>query len=121
MLAVAYAEAGEHLVVLMPGLVQTEHAWRYRRSRDIPIEPDYGLRLATELGVSPLYVRHNSGHPLATKGEALAGLLDEVVREWPVSAHHLDLLNHPEVHRALLGWLGPDGSGPRPAAPVEPR
>jgi len=57
----AYPTSSGHLVLLMPGLGETEHAWRFRRSRREPADPDYGVRLAADLDATPLYLRYNTG------------------------------------------------------------
>jgi len=93
-LARAHPAAGDHLVLLVPGLVETEHAWRYRRSRDTPADPDYGQRLAADLGASPLYLRYNTGLPLATNGERLSRLLEAVRVAWPTPVRRIDLVGH---------------------------
>jgi hypothetical protein len=95
-LARAHPAASDHLVLLIPGLVETEHAWRYRRSRssDVPADPDYGVRLAADLGVSALYLRYNTGLPLATNGTRLSLLLEELVAAWPTPVRRIDLIGH---------------------------
>ncbi|HEX4360709.1 MAG TPA: hypothetical protein VH141_24460 [Pseudonocardia sp.] len=95
-LALAYPGAGDHLVLLVPGLVETEHAWRYRRSRsrDVPADPDYGQRLAADLGASPLYLRYNTGLPLAANGARLSELLEAVLVAWPTPVRRIDLIGH---------------------------
>lgn len=113
-LADAYPDAGGHLVVLVPGLVETEHAWRYRRSRDVPADPDYGARLQADLGASPLYVRCHTGRPVAVNGAELAALLEAVLAGWPVPVTRIDLVGHSMggliirsacAHGAGSGWL----------------
>jgi hypothetical protein len=113
-LADAHPAASDHLVLLVPGLVETEHAWRYRRSEsrsesrsgpgsgsrsgsrsgDVPADPDYGQRLAVDLGVSPLYLRYNTGLPLATNGTRLSLLLEALVAAWPTPVRRIDLIGH---------------------------
>jgi len=101
-LARAHPAASDHLVLLIPGLVETEHAWRYRRSGSgsgsgsgsAPAEPDYGQRLGTDLGVSPLYLRYNTGLPLATNGARLSLLLEALVAAWPTPVRRIDLIGH---------------------------
>lgn len=93
-LRAAYPTASDHLVLLVPGLGETEHAWRFRRSRRHPVVPDYGRRLGVDLGVSPLYLRYNTGRPLATSGTELSKLLDAVVEHWPVAVRRIDLIGH---------------------------
>lgn len=93
-LRAAYPAAGEHLVLLLHGLGETEHAWRYRRSRQRPADPDYGKRLAADLGATPLYLRYNTGQPLTASGAALSNLLDELLERWPVPVARIDLIGH---------------------------
>jgi len=90
----AYPRAGDHLVLLVPGLGETEHAWRFRRSRRAPIVPDYGSRLAAELGICPLYLRYNTGQPLVTSAARLSELLENIVVSWPVPVRRIDLVGH---------------------------
>ena len=63
-------EVGPRVVVFLHGLFETEHAWG-RKS--------YGIRLERDLGLSPLYVRFNTGLRISENGRALAALLDELV------------------------------------------
>jgi pimeloyl-ACP methyl ester carboxylesterase len=58
------------VVVFVHGLFETEHAWG-RKS--------YGSRLADDLGLTPLYVRFNTGRHISENGRSLAALLDELV------------------------------------------
>ena len=75
---------GPRLVVLVHGLMETEHAWR------LGGRPTYGARLARDLGVTPLYVRYNSGRHISENGRALAELLDAVAA-WPVPVEEIAL------------------------------
>ncbi|WP_051580346.1 esterase/lipase family protein [Pseudonocardia acaciae] len=93
-LRAAYPAAGGHLVLLVPGLGETEHAWRFRRSRREPERPDYGTRLAADLAATPLYLRYNTGRPLAVSAEALSELLAALVERWPVPVRRIDLIGH---------------------------
>ena len=49
-------------------------AARRRQGRE-----DYGARLARDLGVTPVYVRYNSGRHISENGRSLAELLEAVV------------------------------------------
>lgn len=93
-LRVAYPDASPHLVLLVPGLGETEHAWRFRRSRRVPAGPDYGVRLAADLGATPLYLRYNTGRRLATSAEALSDLVHGLLAQWPVPVRRIDLIGH---------------------------
>jgi pimeloyl-ACP methyl ester carboxylesterase len=67
---------GPRVVVFVHGLFETEHAWG-RNS--------YGARLADDLGLTPLYVRFNTGRHISESGRSLAALLDELVEAHQVS------------------------------------
>ncbi len=68
-----FVAATPRLVVFLHGLAETEFAWRYGGG------PSYGDRLAERLGVTPVYIRFNSGLHISENGAALAALLDELV------------------------------------------
>ncbi len=78
------------LVVLVHGLCHDERAWR----RGGAGRPDYGARLARDLGVVPLYVRYNSGLNVSTNGRALSRALEEFVAAWPVPVEELALVGY---------------------------
>ncbi len=64
---------GPRVVVLVHGLMCTESEWR------MPDGSDYGSLLARDFGYTPLYVRYNSGRPIAENGDELARLLEALV------------------------------------------
>jgi alpha-beta hydrolase superfamily lysophospholipase len=84
----AYPGAGPRLVVLVHGLMETEHAWR-RGGREA-----YGARLARDLGCTPLEVRYNSGRHVSENGRSLAELLEAVAAAWPVAIDQIALVGH---------------------------
>src|SRR5690349_6664869 len=71
------------LVVLVHGLMCTETIW------DFPEGGDYGAWLARDLGYTPLYVRYNSGLPIAENGAALSHLLQTLAGSWPLPIEEL--------------------------------
>jgi pimeloyl-ACP methyl ester carboxylesterase len=60
---------GPRLAVFVHGLFETEHAWGFGGG------PRYGDRLP---GWTPVYVRYNTGRPIAENGRELAERLDEL-------------------------------------------
>lgn len=96
-LAEAFPEAGDTLVVFLHGLCETEHYWD-RRSR--PKRADgtstlpYGARLASDAGWTPVYVRANTGVPIAEAGVALSALLTRLVAAWPIDVRRIALVGH---------------------------
>jgi pimeloyl-ACP methyl ester carboxylesterase len=73
------------VAVFLHGLGETEHAWG-RNS--------YGARLHAELGITPVFVRFNSGRHISDNGAALAALLDELVAGWAGEVESLALVGH---------------------------
>lgn len=53
-----------------------------------------GEALATELGYTTLYLRYNTGLPIANNGQELAGLLENLLRNWPVEVSDLAIVGH---------------------------
>lgn len=87
-LAGVYPSAGPKLAVLVHGVMCTETVWLFRDGSD------YGSKLQVELGIMPLYVRYNSGLPIAESGVALAKLLEELVESYPVPLEEIVLIGY---------------------------
>jgi hypothetical protein len=95
--AAAYPHATGELVVFVHGLCETEHYWDRRsrpRAADGSTAPSYGARLAADEGWTPLYVRANTGLPIAESGVALSALLTRLVDAWPVEVRRIALVGH---------------------------
>jgi pimeloyl-ACP methyl ester carboxylesterase len=89
-LAAAFPQAGERVVVFVHGLCGSEHSW-------IPTagpELSFGARLESDLGWTPVFIRYNSGLHISESGRSLAGLLEELLRAWPVPVIELALVGH---------------------------
>jgi pimeloyl-ACP methyl ester carboxylesterase len=106
----AVGETPAKIVVLAHGLMCTESVWRMRDGSD------YGTRLATDLGYLPLYLRYNTGLPIAEGGEHLDRVLDRVAASYPRAIEEIAFIGHSmgglimrsACHAACLGeskWL----------------
>lgn len=84
------ADATGRVCVFVHGLMSSERVWAF------PGQPGvtYGERLARDHGVTPVYVRYNTGRHISTNGRDLARRLQELVRCWPVRVRELDLVGH---------------------------
>ncbi len=85
-LAAAFPDATPRIVVFLHGLMETEFAWGVRDT--------YGTRLRQDLGVTPVYVRYNSGRRIADNGRDLSELMDELVESWPCEVEGIALVGH---------------------------
>lgn len=86
-LAARLPDAGPRLVVLVHGLCMNDLQWQ----RD---GHDHGAALARDLGLTPLYLRYNTGLHVSSNGAALAELLEALLAAWPVELQDLTLLCH---------------------------
>ncbi len=55
---------------------------------------NHGLVLATDLGYTPLYLRYNTGLPIAENGRALAEMLESSLRDWPQQLSEFVIVGH---------------------------
>lgn len=98
--AAAFPNAGPTIVVFVHGLVQGEEAWGPRPVVAVPGEPapspddgrPYSERLEKDLGVTPVYVRYNSGLRVSENGKRLSAVLDDLVAAWPVPVEQIALV-----------------------------
>ncbi len=74
-------------LVLIHGLCMNDRQWL----RD---GHDHGAALCRELGYAPLYLRYNSGLPIADNGRQLAAMLEALVDDGPASDVDITLLGH---------------------------
>lgn len=86
----APGEVTPRLAIFIHGLCETDDAWFLWRGRG----PVYGERLRTALAVTPVYLRYNSGRPIAENGQALAELIESIVTESPVPIEEIALIGH---------------------------
>jgi len=90
-LARAYPSATGRLVVLLHGWGETEVCWQRTDSS----ESDSALGRVLEAdGLTPLSVRYNTGRHVSDNGEALAIVLEEAVRHWPVPVEQVAVVGH---------------------------
>lgn len=103
-------EAPPKVVILAHGLMCNESVWRMRDGSD------YGTRLAADFGYLPLYIRYNTGLPIAESGEHLDRVLGRLVASYPRPIQEIAVIGHSmgglvirsACHAACLGessWL----------------
>ena len=94
-LAAAVPTAGDRVVVFIHGLSTTELSWCLDAARNLGA-PDahFGALLERERGLTPVFVRYNTGRTVAESGAALSAALDVLVAGWPVPVAQLVLVGH---------------------------
>jgi pimeloyl-ACP methyl ester carboxylesterase len=89
----AFPEARKRLCVFIHGLGCDEHGWD-------PGEPladakvHFGRELSREFACSSLYLRYNSGLPIAENCARLAVLLEDLLAAWPQPGSELVIIGH---------------------------
>jgi pimeloyl-ACP methyl ester carboxylesterase len=83
-----FPEPSGRLFVFLHGLIETERWWFRAGS------PDFGSRLAADLGGTPLYLRYNSGRHISDNGRDLVQVLSRVVGAWPVPVTEIVVVGH---------------------------
>lgn len=90
-LAAAFPEATGDVAIFLHGLGENDDSWTLRRNEEAET---YGERLADDTDWTPVYLRTNTGLPIAENGAALAGLLDDLVAAWPTEVRRIALVGH---------------------------
>jgi pimeloyl-ACP methyl ester carboxylesterase len=90
-LAAAYPDATGEVVVFLHGLGESDDSWSRPAAG---LEGGYADRLSVEGRWTPVLLRANTGLPIADNGAALAGLLDDLVANWPVPVRRIALVGH---------------------------
>ena len=90
-LASALPDAGKRVCVFIHGLGCNEHSWEID---DPAADTHFGRQLRADFGCTPLYLRYNSGRPIADNGAQLAGLLETLLAAWPQPDCEMLLIGH---------------------------
>jgi hypothetical protein len=91
----AFPAATGRIVVFLHGLTETEDSWGYgaekhHGSRGIT----YGTQLERDLGLTPVYLRYNTGLHISDNGRLLDALIADLVGAWPVPVQDVVLIGH---------------------------
>ena len=82
------------IVVLVHGLSTTELSWSLQADEAFgDPSANYGTLLQDQ-GFTPLFVRYNTGRPIADNGAALSRALGQLLLEWPVEVEQIVLIGH---------------------------
>ena len=85
-----FGQTTSRIAVFVHGLGCSDRSWEAGGTAEVNL----GLALEQLLGYTPLYLRYNSGLPIAENGAALAGLLDVLVRTWRKRKPEFALIGH---------------------------
>ena len=94
-LRAVFPGANGRLAVFLHGLTETEDSWGYGAERhhgDRAVT--YGSQLERDLGLTPVYLRYNTGLHVSENGRSLDALLTALVAAWPVPVQDVVLIGH---------------------------
>ena len=86
-LAQRFPRASGHVVVLIHGLCMNDLQWSRQGH-------EHGALLEQHFGCTTLHLHYNSGRHISINGREFAGLLETLLRAWPVPVQELSLLGH---------------------------
>lgn len=81
------AKRSGKLIVLIHGLCMNDQQWLCNGH-------DHGVALALATGATPVYIRYNTGLPIAENGRQLSQLLTSLVAQWPVAVTDIVVVAH---------------------------
>jgi len=83
------------VAVWVHGLCETDAAWRLKAHEHYGDRAStHGERLRAECGLTPVYLRYNTGLHISANGRSLDALLTELTETWPVPITRLTLIGH---------------------------
>ncbi len=89
----AYPTSDGRLCIFLHGLCCNEASWQFPDEGNIAGQT-YGSLLQDEIGITPLFVRYNTGLPIAENGRRLAGVLNALLAAFPVPIREIVLIGH---------------------------
>lgn len=91
----AYPDANGRLVVFLHGLCESDESWTLASLRHYGDETtSFGSRLQEDLGLTPVWLRYNTGLHVSENGRRFAVLMQALVDEWPVPVEEIVLVGH---------------------------
>jgi pimeloyl-ACP methyl ester carboxylesterase len=87
----AFPTATRRILVFVHGLMGTEFPWSWWAAEN---GGTYGTKLVRDVGLTPVYVRYNTGRHISENGRCLAELIERLVASWPVDVDEVALLGH---------------------------
>jgi pimeloyl-ACP methyl ester carboxylesterase len=85
------AELRPRVAVFIHGLACDESSWRAQGGQRIS---DYGSSLESDLGMSAIYLRYNTGLAVDDNAQALSDLLEQLVQAAPARLREITLIGH---------------------------
>lgn len=82
-----YPKTTGKLLLMIHGSSMNDLQWHHNNH-------NHGEAIALELNATPIYLYYNSGKHISSNGKELAGLLEELLRQWPTAFKELLIISH---------------------------
>lgn len=83
--------ASGKILLMIHGLCMNDLQWRCIENGQ---PHDHGQIIAAALGFTQVHLRYNSGRHISHNGRELAGLLEQLLKNWPVAVEQVCVLAH---------------------------
>jgi pimeloyl-ACP methyl ester carboxylesterase len=83
----ALPSATDRVLVIVHGLCLNDLQWTREGRNGVEA-------VAVERGYTPVYLRYNTGRPIASNGREFAAMLDALVEHWPNPVRELSIVGH---------------------------
>lgn len=90
-LRAAFPAGSKQLCLFLHGLAFDEHCWECGAEQNAV---DFGTQLQADFGLTPVFLRYNTGLPIDDNGTQLAILLEQLLAIWPEPVEELLLIGH---------------------------
>ncbi len=94
----AFPDSAGRLCIFLHGLCCNERSWVFgaadHQGDAKAADVSYGSLLHAEMGFTPLFLRYNTGRPIAENGAHFADLLDALITAFPVPVKEIVLVGH---------------------------
>lgn len=90
-LRAAFPAGSKQLCLFLHGLAFDEHCWECGAEQNVV---DFGTQLQADFGLTPVFLRYNTGLPIDDNGTQLAILLEQLLATWPEPVEELLLIGH---------------------------
>ena len=121
-LQTAFPDATGDVALFVHGLCETDASWRLGAARHYgDSHSTHGSRLQAVTGLTPVYLRYNTGLHISDNGEQLDDLLAQLVKHWPVPLTRLTLVGHSMGGLVIRSAAHRDCTGKRRWTPLVAR
>jgi pimeloyl-ACP methyl ester carboxylesterase len=85
-----YKNPTSNISILIHGLTNDETVWGFKENNKI----NYGTLLHDDFGITPFYLRYNTGLHISENGKQFSQLITELVENYPIEISEINIIAH---------------------------